>query len=361
MIPITKPFLPPKEDYDRLVDGVWQRNWLTNEGPLVSKLEVNLKDFLGQDHVLYVTNGTVALQLGIRALGWSGEVITTPFSYVATTSSLVWEGCTPVFADIDPDSLNIDPATIEPLITDKTTGILATHVYGNPCAVEAIEALARKHGLTVMYDGAHAFGVEHRGQNIFAYGDISTCSFHATKLFHTIEGGAVVSPSPEITRAMYLFRTFGHTSATTFEGVGINGKNSEFHAAMGLCNLPHVPAIIARRKELSEHYDLWLKGLDHRKQIIEPETEYNYAYYPIILPSEAMVLRLIKALNLELIYPRRYFYPSLSSLDYVNGQPTPVADDIAKRILCLPLYHILGVEEVEMICRAILREQQYGS
>lgn len=360
MIPITKPFLPPREEYDQLIDGVWQRNWLTNEGPLASKLEIELKKELEQEHLLFVSNGTIALQLGIRALEWSGEIITTPFSYVATSSSLVWEKCIPVYADIDPASLNIDPANVEALITEHTRGILATHVYGNPCQVLALEAIARQYGLTILYDGAHAFGVRYQNKSIFSYGHISTCSFHATKLFHTVEGGAVMSASAEISRKVYLSRSFGHTSATTFDGVGINGKNSEMHAAIGLCNLPYISEIIARRRALSNHYDSLLQNLEYRKQVIAQDTIYNYAYYPIILPNEQMVTRIIYALNLELIYPRRYFYPSLSSLDYVAGQHTPIADDISRRILCLPLYHNLSFEEVEKVCRAILREQKYG-
>lgn len=360
MIPITKPFLPPKEDFDELVAGVWRRNWLTNEGPLSSKLELDLKNYLGLEHLLFVANGTIALQLAIRALGLTGEVITTPFSYVATTSSLVWEGCNPVFADIHPTTLNIDPATIEALITPKTSGILATHVFGNACDVEAIKDIADRHGLKVIYDGAHAFGVDYKGDSIFSYGDISTCSFHATKLFHTVEGGAVITKDPELLREMSLFRSFGHTSATSFEGVGINGKNSEFHAAMGLANLNYVPEIIARRKKLSELYDKCLEGFTSYRLERTPGTAYNYAYYPIILSSEQELLRITEALNLAEVYPRRYFFPSLSQLDYVHSWPTPIADDIASRVLCLPLYHELSSEEVELVCRLILREKRYG-
>ncbi len=359
MIPVTKPFLPPKEDFDQLVAGIWQRNWLTNEGPLSSKLELELKKILGQEHLLFVTNGTIALQLAIRALGLTGEVITTPFSYVATTSSLVWEGCEPVFADIDPLTLNIDPSAIEALITPRTSGILATHVFGNSCDVEAIQEIADRHGLKVIYDGAHAFGVNYKGESIFSYGDISTCSFHATKLFHTIEGGAVMTKDPELLRKMSLFRSFGHTSATSFEGVGINGKNSEFHAAMGLANLNHIPQIIARRKKLSKLYDKWLQGFDCKLPRKQEGATYNYAYYPILLSSEKELKGIIDALNRSDVYPRRYFYPSLSQLDYVNNWPTPRADDAASRILCLPLYHELSEEEVELICRLILREKRY--
>lgn len=361
MIPVTKPFLPPKEDFDELVAGVWRRNWLTNEGPLSSKLELGLKNYLGLDHLLFVANGTIALQFAIRALGLTGEVITTPFSYVATTSSLVWEGCQPVFADIDPITLNIDPATIEALITPNTSGILATHVFGHACDVEAIKDIADRHGLKVIYDGAHAFGVDYKGKSIFSYGDISTCSFHATKLFHTVEGGAVITKDPELLRKISLFRSFGHTSSMSFEGVGINGKNSEFHAAMGLANLNHVPKIIARRKKLSELYNKMLAGYTSERRVTNKVVTYNYAYYPIILPSERELLRIVETLNRAGIYPRRYFFPSLSQLDYVESWPTPVSDDIASRVLCLPLYHELSSEEVELVCRLMLREQRYGA
>jgi dTDP-4-amino-4,6-dideoxygalactose transaminase len=359
MIPVTKPFLPPKADYDKLVDGIWQRNWLTNEGPLASRLEVNLKRYLNQEHLLFVSNGTIALQLAIRALKLEGEVITTPFSYVATTSSLVWEGCDPVFADIDPKTLNINPDEIEALITPKTTGIMATHVYGNPCDVTTLQKIAEKHKLKLIYDGAHAFGVKYQNKSLFDYGDVSTCSFHATKLFQTVEGGCVTTKSPELLRTMYLQRAFGHTSATSFEGVGINGKNSEFHAAMGLANLPYIEAIIAKRKALSAHYDKWLNLLVVSRQTITPGTDYNYAYYPLLFEDEATLLRMVEALNKQMIYPRRYFYPSLSSLDYVRKQSTPIADDLARRVLCLPLYHTLSLEEVEIIARCMLRVQRY--
>ncbi len=359
MIPVTKPFLPPKEEFDELIAGIWQRNWLTNGGPLANKLELDLKRHLGVDHLLFLSNGTIALQFAIRALDLKGEVITTPFSYVATASSLVWEGCQPVFADIDPHTLNIDPATIEALITPNTSGILATHVFGNACDVEAIQDIADRHGLKVIYDGAHAFGVKYKGKSIFSYGDISTCSFHATKLFHTTEGGAVITKDPELLRKMSRFRSFGHTSATSFEGVGINGKNSEFHAAMGLANLGHVPQIIERRKEISELYDKWLKGVAGETPEITSGTTYNYAYYPILFSSEQELLKVIEALNRAKIYPRRYFYPSLSKLDYVEKRPTPIADDIASRVLCLPLYHELSSEEVELVCRLILRKKRY--
>ena len=239
-IPVTKAFLPPQDLYRRYLDEIWERGWLTNHGPLVREFERQLQMRLGLDHVLYVANGTLALQIAIRAMELKGEVITTPFSYVATSSSILWEGCMPVMVDIDSATLTIDPEKIEAAITDRTSGILATHVYGNACDIERIEEIALRHGLHVIYDGAHAFGTLYDGRPIFQFGDITTASFHATKVFHTIEGGAVCTASPDIAQKAGLLRNFGHTGPNTFACVGINAKNSEFHAAMGLCNLGYI-------------------------------------------------------------------------------------------------------------------------
>jgi dTDP-4-amino-4,6-dideoxygalactose transaminase len=359
MIPVTKPFLPPLEMYNKYVQGIWERQWLTNHGPLVSELELKLKEFLGLKHLLFLSNGTIALQIAIRALDLKGEIITTPYSYVATTSCIVWEGCKPVFVDVDANTFNINPQLIESAITPNTTAILATHVYGNPCDVFAIEAIAKKHNLKVIYDAAHAFGVTVKGKSIFEYGDISTTSFHATKLFHTCEGGAVFTKDAELLRKMSLLRNFGHTTPVTFDGVGVNGKNSEFHAAMGLCNLNFIHDILAKRKEQSILYKENLKGLNAVTQQINKNAVFNYAYYPVIMESEEMLLKTIETLQHYQIIPRRYFYPSLSTLDYVEKQSCPVAESIAIRALCLPLYFNLSKEEQDMICRLMLRVQNH--
>jgi dTDP-4-amino-4,6-dideoxygalactose transaminase len=359
MIQVTKPFLPPKEEYDALLKGIWQRNWLTNSGPLVNELELKLKEYLGLDHLLFLNNGTIALQIAIQALELKGEIITTPFSYVATTSSIVWEHCTPVFADIDPQTYNIDPLQIERAITPNTSGILATHVFGNPCDTDAIESIAKKHNLKVIYDAAHCFGTKHKGQSVFNFGDISTTSFHSTKLFHTIEGGAAITRSAELTYRMAKMRNFGHHGEGVFDGVGINGKNSEFHAAMGLCNLRYADYILARRKQQYIYYKEKLKALADQWQRLTDEQGYNYTYCPILFESEQQLLKTRKALEDEKIYPRRYFHPSLSELPYVQSQPVPVADDIASRALCLPLFHELSKEIQDMICRIILRSARY--
>lgn len=359
-ITVTKPFLPPLADYQAHVEGIWRRNWLTNNGPLLNDLELKLKSHLGLDYLLYVANGTVALQIAIRALGLTGEIITTPFSYVATTSSIVWENCEPVMVDIDPSTLNIDPNRIEAAITERTTAILATHVFGNPCDTLTIEAIATKYGLKVIYDAAHAFGVKYRGVSLYAYGDVSTASFHATKVFHTVEGGAVVARHPEVLREMAMLRNFGHINATEFGSVGINGKNSEFHAAMGLAVLPYIAQIIARRKAASLRYDSNLKGLPVSRPSLMQDCEYNFAYYPILLRDEATLLKVVDACNLAGIYPRRYFYPSLNNLPYINrGFQVPVSEDAARRVICLPLYESLSVEEVDMISRVLHRALKY--
>ncbi|MCR9289854.1 MAG: DegT/DnrJ/EryC1/StrS family aminotransferase [Bacteroidetes bacterium] len=362
MIPVTKPFLPPKVEYDNLLQGIWERNWLTNNGPLVNDLELSLKRYLELPHLLFLSNGTIAIQIALKALNVTKEVITTPFSYVATTSSLVWEGCKPIFVDIDGKSLNIDPKKIEKAITKDTQAILATHCFGNPCDVDAIETIAKKHDLKVIYDAAHCFGTNYNGGSIFNYGDISTTSFHATKLFHTIEGGAVFTNDSLLLKKMVYLRNFGHDGSEQFNGVGINGKNSEFHAAMGVCNLKHIKEILAARKAQSEIYDqlLFNKKLNIVKPKILDGAEFNYAYYPVVFENEEIALNVKATLERGKVFPRRYFYPSLSDLNYVTKQPTPIADDIASRILCLPLYHSLSTQEQELIARIIIRTIKYN-
>lgn len=358
MIPVTKPFLPPKEEYDAYLEGIWKRNWLTNMGPLASQLEMELKDHLKLQHLLFVTNGTVAIQMAIKALEITGEIITTPFSFIATTSTIVWEGCTPVFVDIDPKSLCIDPKKIEEAITENTQAILATHVYGNPCDVDAIEIIAKKHNLKVIYDAAHAFGVTINGTSIFEYGDISTCSLHATKLYHTIEGGLLVTKKPDLLKKLASIRNFGISGYDSFSDLGINGKNSEFHAAMGLANLKYITQIHEKRKALSNLYDKKLKTLKAVKPLWHPKATENYPYYPIVLESEELLLKLKKEMDSHEVFTRRYFYPSLASaLPYLPKLELPITEDISKRSLCLPLYYDMTFEEVEFITRLMLRIQ----
>jgi len=359
MINVTKPFLPPKEEYQKYIDDIWQRNWLTNNGPLVNELELKLKKKLSLKHLLYVSNGTMALQLAIKVLDLQGEIITTPFSYVATTSSIVWESCTPVYVDIEQKTLNINAKLIEKSITKNTSAILATHVFGNPCDIDTIDAIAKKHNLKVIYDAAHCFGTTYKGQSVLNYGDISCISFHATKLFHTIEGGAVVTQSPEVLKRLAYLRNFGHNGPYKFNGIGINGKNSEFHAAMGLCNLNYIDGIISKRKTDSLIYDKWLSSLNCQRPEINKQCEYNYSYYPVIFENEQECLAVLNELHKHNIYARRYFFPSLSTFDYVPKNQCKVSEDIASRILCLPLYYDLSGAEIDMICRYIKRYFQY--
>ena len=361
MIPVTKPFLPPEKEFKVYVKSIWERQWLTNNGPLVNTLELKLKEYLGLDHMLYVSNGTMALQLAIKALNLTGEIITTPFSFVATTSTIVWQGCKPIFVDIDAHTFNIDPTKIEAAITPNTSAILATHVYGNPCDIDAIQQIADRHGLKVIYDAAHCFGTRYKNRSIFEYGDISTTSFHSTKLFHTIEGGAVFTRQPDLLKKMALMRNFGYSGVDEFAELGINAKNCEFHAAMGLCNLPHIDEILKKRKYLSTHYKLRLNRLDAQFQQLDNTEDYNYAYFPILFKSEDLMKECKAKLELAQIYCRRYFYPSLSALPYVENVEMPVCDSIASRIMCLPMYHTLTLSDLDLICRLLLRIQNNES
>jgi dTDP-4-amino-4,6-dideoxygalactose transaminase len=357
-ITVTKPFLPPYSEYQAYIRAIWERERLTNNGPLVNDLELKLKEHLAVDHLLFVCNGTTAIQMAIRALDLRGEIITTPFSHVATTASIVWQNCQPVMVDICPKTLNIDPNKIEQAITRQTSAILATHVFGNPCDVESIGAIAKRRGLRVIYDAAHAFGTQHQGRSLLVHGDIATCSFHATKLFHTIEGGAVITSDVELMKRMAIMRNFGHVSATEFGDVGTNGKNSEMHAAMGLCNLRYIQPILDVRRRLSERYAARLAGLPVGFQEIAAHAQYNYAYLPVIFEDEAVLLKTLDQLNSNSVHPRRCFYPSLSKLPYVTRQSTPIADQVSPRVLCLPLYHTLSLEDVDMICELIKRSMQ---
>ncbi len=355
-INITKSFLPPFETYSAYLKKIWESNWLTNNGPLLQELEQRLKEYLGVKHLFIVSNGTISLQIAIKVLNLTGEIITTPFSYVATVSSIVWENCVPVFVDIDPETLCLDPRNIEAAITPKTQAIMGVHVYGNPCDVLEIEKIATKHNLKVIYDAAHAFGVKLNGKSVLNYGDVSSLSFHATKLFHTVEGGALITDSNELAHKINYARHNGHKSPEEFYGLGINAKNSEFHAAMGLSILPSVQRIIRKRKSVCELYDAYFAGTNLRRPVIPENVEYNYAYYPVILESEAQLLRVRERLVENDIHPRRYFYPPLNTLNYVTFRETKMATDISSRVLSLPLYPDLPEEDVRRIAGLVLEE-----
>lgn len=355
MIPVTRPFLPPIEEYAKFLRRIWESQWLTNMGPMANELEEKLKGYLHVSNLLFVTNGTIALQLAIKALELKGEIITTPFSFVATTSSIVWEGCQPVFVDIDADTLNIDPTKIETAITEKTSAILATHVYGNPCDVDAIQQIAHKYNLKVIYDGAHAFGVTVREKSVFDFGDISICSLHATKLYHSVEGGFIVTKAEEDSKKIASMRNFGFAGPIAFDELGINGKNSEFHAAMGLVNLNYIQSIHSKRKALTEMYDSLLTGKGAIKPKWNSEASINYAYYPILFKDESILIQVDEKLRENRIQARRYFYPSLGKvLPYLPNMDMPITEEVAKRVLCLPLYYDLDAGEVKSICKIIL-------
>jgi dTDP-4-amino-4,6-dideoxygalactose transaminase len=354
MIPVTKPFLPPIEEFMAQVQRAYNNEWLTNRGELVRELEDKIQLYLGsKSKPILMNNGTVPLQIALKLLGGRGEVITTPFSYVATTSTIVWEGCTPVFVDIDPIYWTIDETKIEEAITEKTTCILATHVFGNPCNVEEIERIAKKHNLYVIYDAAHAFGVRYKDQSVFSYGDVSTCSFHATKLFHTGEGGALFCSDAQLEQKFFYSHNFGHNGPLDFFGLGINGKISELHAAMGLSVFPHLNEIMASRRKVVEFYDENLDFSQLKKMKLRENTDWNYSYYPVIFKTEELLLIVQRALNENQIFPRRYFYPSLNTLPYVSKVSMEVSESISERILCLPLYHNILISETRRIVQII--------
>lgn len=353
MINVTKTFLPPQEEYNNIVKRAWDKIWLTNRGELTLDLESKLKDYLNVDNIIITNNGTIPLQIALKLLGNNQEIITTPFSYVATSAAIVWENCKPVFVDIHPDYLTIDESKIEGAITTKTTAILATHVFGNPCHLEAIEAIAKKHQLSVIYDAAHSFGVKYKNQSIFNFGDVSTCSFHATKLFHTGEGGAMFCKNKELFDKLFYSHNFGHNGPLNFHGLGINAKISELQSAMGLAVFPYMDFIIDERKKVVEFYNSNLNFKLTRTIEIRENTDWNYSYYPLIFDNEDTLLRVQNALNENNIFPRRYFYPSLNTIEYIKASEMPISESIASRILCLPLYVGLTIPELNQICLII--------
>ena len=353
MINVTKTFLPPIEEYNKQVQRAWDNEWLTNRGELVLELEEKLKKYLTVSNIVITTNGTIPLQIALKLLGNNGEIITTPFSYVAATAAIVWQNCTPVFVDIHPEYLTIDETKIEAAITDKTTAILATHVFGNPCHVEAIENIAQKYNLKVIYDAAHCFGVKYKEKSIFDYGDVSSCSFHATKLFHTGEGGAMFTNNADLQHQLFYSHNFGHNGPLAFHGLGINAKMSELQAAMGLAVLPYMETIIAGRKKVINYYNGHLDFSKQKALKVRENTQWNYSYYPVIFETEAQLLKVEKQLKENNIVPRRYFYPALNTLHYVSSVPMPISESIAARIMCLPLYVDLSEDDLKKISQII--------
>jgi dTDP-4-amino-4,6-dideoxygalactose transaminase len=352
---VTQPSLAPLDEYVELLKGVWERGILTHNGPLVQQLEKDICEKLHLNNFVAVSNGTIAIQMAIKALELKGEIITTPFTWIATISAIKWEDCVPIFCDIDPETLNMDPAKIEASITDKTVAIMPVHVFGNPCDVEAIQAIAEKHGLKVIYDAAHAIGATYKGKSVLEWGHIAATSLHATKLLNTAEGGGCITTEKALDKKLRRIRFFGHSDdKTDIVEDGFNGKLTEVHAALGIANLKYHDEVLLDRKEKYLYYKQHLeniKGLSFQKLNMG---ECNYSYFPIIFSSETQLLEAQKQLNEQQIFPRRYFYPSVNTytkvVDYVA---MPISEDIAKRILCLPLYYNLSLSELEYICNII--------
>lgn len=356
MIPVSKPFMPPLDEVVRHLQRAWDVGVLTNHGPLATELEGALRTRLAAPHLSVVANGTLALHVALRAFDVRGEVITTPMSFAATATSVLWEHCVPVFADVDPGSLNLDPAAARAAMTDETTAILATHVYGNPCDVDAFERLRQETGCVLLYDAAHAFDVRVHGQSVLEYGDASALSFHATKVFHTAEGGAVAVRDPERRARVERLRNFGQSAPGVFTELGTNAKLSELHAALGLAVLAHLDAILDRRRAVAASYDALL-GPDSpalRRPTWHPDATRNHAYYPLLLADEGSVLTVLEALKLEGYLARRYFYPALNTLPYVEARACPIAEDAARRAICLPLHTEVSNADVHKIVETVL-------
>ena len=354
-IHVTMPTLAPLSEYSEILKGVWERGILTHNGPLVQEFENKIAEKLSINYFTAVTNGTIAIQMAIKALGLKGEIITTPFTWIATVSAIQWEGCQPIFCDVDPKTLNIDVSKIESLITENTVAILSVHVFGNPCDVEEIDRIAKLYNLKVIYDGAHAIGTTFKSKSIFEFGNISTTSLHATKLLNTAEGGGCITSNSNLHQKVQRIRFFGHNDdKSDIVEEGFNGKMTEIHAALGLANLKYYDDVLLDRKN---KYFLYKSLLIHLEKVSFQEIKYgesNYSYFPIIFESEDLLNRVLLSLNECFIYPRRYFYPSVNTFTQImKFQHMPVSENISKRILCLPLYYDLDIEVIEFICNKI--------
>lgn len=355
MITVTKTYLPNIEKYKQYIEKIYETGWITNDGNFVNQLEKSLKEYLGVKNVVLVSNGTLALQVAYKLLNLEGEIITSPFSFVATTSSMVWEGLKPNFVDIDKNTLNINCREIEKKISKNTTAIVPVHVFGNGCEVDEIQRISKKHNLKVIYDAAHAFGIKYKEKSILNYGDISILSFHATKVFHTIEGGALIINDDTLYQKAKKMINFGISGPGLIEELGINAKMNEFQAAMGLCMLDDMNEILEKRKNVYEYYIKAFSGRkDLKLQLHNSNCNYNYAYMPIVFETEEKLLEVKLNLEKRNIYPRRYFYPSLDNLYYLNNEHVETSNDISKRILCLPMYDALDNTIQNEIIRLVL-------
>jgi len=359
---VTRSSMPPMEEYMNEIATMWDNHWLTNMGPKHKQLQAMLKDYMGVENVELLTNGHMALELTLQAMNLQGEVITTPFTFASTTHAIVRNGLEPVFCDIDPETFTMDPEMLERLITDRTCAIMPVHVYGNVCNVEEIDRIARKHGLKVIYDAAHTFGETYKGKGIGSYGDASCFSFHATKVFNSIEGGAVTYHDAKLGAILYDLKNFGIHGPEEVSAVGANAKMNEFCAAMGICNLRHVDEEIAKRKAVVDRYRSNLEGIDGLQlNAIQPEVKCNYAYFPVVFEEKefgATREDVFDELGKNDIVARKYFYPLTNSFSAFHGKynvmDTPVALHISKRVLTLPLYADLAIEDVDRICRIII-------
>lgn len=359
---VTRSSMPSLDEYVEEIKELWDSHWLTNMGTKHQTLQTQLVDYLDVDNIELLTNGHMAIELSLQALNLRGEVITTPFTFASTTHAIVRNGLEPVFCDINPVDFTMDVEQLESLITDKTSAILPVHVYGNVCNIEEIERIAKKHGLKVIYDAAHTFGVKYKGKGIGSFGDVSCFSFHATKVFNTIEGGAVSYTDKEFGKSLYRLKNFGIRNEEVVDGVGANAKMNEFCAAMGICNLRHIDKEIAKRKAVVDRYRIHLEKVEGLQlNPIQKDVESNYSYFPVIFDENVLGVtrnEVFRALEMAGIGARKYFYPLTNSFDCFYGKydvhKTPVALYISKRVLTLPLYADLPLEEVDRICNIII-------
>lgn len=359
---VTQPALPPLEELIPYLEKIWENKILTNGGPFHTQLEKALCEYLGVEHIALFTNGTLALVTALQALRVTGEVITTPYSFVATSHSLLWNGIKPVFVDIDPETLNLDPDKIEAAITPQTTAIMPVHCYGHPCDVVAIQRIADNYNLKIIYDAAHAFGVKDAGGSVLRYGDLSVLSFHATKVFNTFEGGAIVCPDAKTKVRIDHLKNFGFVDEVTVVAPGINGKMSEFNAALGMLQLQHIDHALARRKYVDAIYREQLKEIKGIRCLsYNIETVANYSYFPILVEADYPISRndLYQKLKDQGIFTRRYFYPLISDFPMYRGLHSahplnlPIASDVASRVLCLPIFPELQSSEIDRIIELI--------
>ena len=361
-ITVTQPYLPPLEEFIPYLEQIWENKWLTNNGPFHQQLEVALAEYLGVEHLALFTNGTIALMTALQTLKISGEVITTPYSFVATAHSLLWNNIKPVFVDIDPATMNLDPEKIEAAITPQTSAILPVHCYGTPCNVERIQQIADTYGLRVIYDAAHAFGVQYKGESLLKHGDLSVLSFHATKVYNTFEGGAIICPDAKTKRRVDFLKNFGIADEVTVMAPGINGKMNEVQASFGLLQLKHIDNAIVQRRAVDQRYRDCLDGVIGVTFLSEPpDSTCNYSYFPILVDPSYPISRddLYHKLRERGVYARRYFYPLITDMPMYRGLPSADNDNltnakcISEHILCLPIYPALSVEEQQLIITCI--------